>query len=411
MSSLGMILLLISIILFGYWGSRRFKHLPTKRTGWSAIILLVLAFVIGGTSGNHSATKSASDQSSSKAELKDSSSSASSHRSHTKTTRRAKPSSTKKSSQSNHQDHTSVLNKLVSYTDKESAGPTGNYYWHVGKAHLTGFKSLGTSSPRFTADAEQRPAAARAKLTYQEYASSRGGRQGDPLEPYAWPSNNPIVAISYAATGRTYHGYLWNRSHSIGDSLLGAKSYTSVNNFTTGTRPQNVGADQDGGMRYGEETVENYWSDHPDTHQTVDYQTTPIYKGNESIPRGSLVDIKSSDGTINTEIAVINDAEGIKINYNTGANNAKPYHRSQATPYQHHSTTSSNQGYQDSTTHSQATTSGKWHVAPAGHVYVSKSNKYYTRVTNPQNYTKETKAQAKAAGATEALRGNEYAQP
>lgn len=410
MSSLGIILLLISIILFGYWGIRRFKHLPTKRLGWSAIILFVLAFVIGGISGSHSATKTANEQSSSKAELKDSSSAVSSS-SHAHATHRSKPSSTKKSAQSNHQGHTSVLNQLVRYTDNESAGPNGNYYWHVGKAHLTGFKTLGTGNTHFAADAEQRPAAARAKLTYQEYASSRGGRQGDPLEPYAWPSPNPIVAISYAATGRTYHGYLWNRSHSIGDSLLGRKSYTSVNNFTTGTRPQNVGADQDGGMRYGEETVENYWSEHPGTHQTVDYQTTPIYKGNESIPRGSLVDIKSSDGVINTEIAVINDAEGIKINYSNVTTNAKPYHRSQTTPYQRHNTTNSNQGYQGSTTHSQATTSGKWHVAPVGHVYVSESNKYYTRVKNPHNYTKETKAQAQKAGATEALRGNEYAQP
>ncbi len=404
MSSLGTIMVLISIILFVYWGVRLFKHQSRKRLGWSALILLILGVVIASPTDDHSASKSTNEQSSSRTELK-SSSSSSSHA--TKTVHQgAKP----QARQSETHNSASVLNKLVSYTSNQSAGPTGNYYWHVGKAHLTGFGSLANGQARFTADSQQRPATARAKLTYQEYASSKGGRQGDPLEPYAWPSQNPIVAISYAATGRTYHGYLWNRSHSIGDSLLGAKSYTSVNNFTTGTRPQNVGADQDGGMRYGEETVENYWSSHPSTHQIVEYQTTPIYQGNESLPRGSLVDIKSSDGTINTEIAVINDAEGIKINYNTGANNAKPYHRANSTTYKQPATTSKS-AQSSSAAGSHATTSGKWHVAKSGYVFVSQSNKYYTRVTNPGNYTCEPKAKAQSDGATEAIRGNEYAQP
>ncbi|WP_203648273.1 DNA/RNA non-specific endonuclease [Secundilactobacillus yichangensis] len=405
MSSLGGFLLLISIILFAYWAIRRFKHRPIKHLGLSVLILFIISLVMVGSSGNHSTSKSANDQSNSRTELKDTGSESSHH------TKAVHHNTKPKAHQSKRQSHASVLDKLVSYTDKKSAGPTGNYYWHVGKAHLTGFSTISAGHYRFSTDSQQRPAIARAKLTYQEYASSRGGRQGDPLEPYAWPSYNPIVAISYASTGRTYHGYLWNRSHSIGDSLLGTKSYTSVNNFTTGTRPQNVGADQDGGMRYGEETVENYWTSHPGTHQTVAYQTTPIYKGNESIPRGSLVDIKSSDGTINTEIAVINDAEGIKINYNTGANNAKPYRRNTTTTYKRHYNTGSTGSTKHSTTSHQTTTSSKWHVAKSGYVFVSESHKYYTRVTNPGNYTYEPRTQAQANGATEAIRGNEYAQP
>ncbi|WP_408640964.1 DNA/RNA non-specific endonuclease [Secundilactobacillus angelensis] len=366
------------------------------------LILFIAGFVMVSSSGNSSASKSANDQSNSRSEFKNSSS-ASSH--HVKTKHhRVKPKAQPVASQS----HSSVLKKLVSYTDKQSAGPTGDYYWHVGKACLTGFSHLKAGDYHFASDSQQRPAMARAKLTYQEYAASKGGRQGDPLEPYAWPSNNPIVAISYTATGRTYHGYLWNRSHSIGDSLLGAKSYTSSNNFTTGTRPQNVGADQDGGMRYGEETVEDYWASHPGTRHTVEYQTTPIYKGNESIPRGSLVDIKSSDGAINTEIAVINDAEGIKIDYSTGDNNAKPYHRAATTSYPKHTTTQPEKTAPAST---KGTTSGKWHVAKSGYVYVSDSHKFYTRVVNPGNYTYESRSKAESSGATEALRGNQYAQP
>lgn len=402
MSSLGTVLLLLSIILFVYWGIRRFKRRPIKHLGLMTLILFFGGFVMISSSGNSSASKSANDQSNSRSEFKNSSS-ATSH--HVKTSH---PSAKPKAQPVASQSHSSVLKKLVSYTDKQSAGPTGDYYWHVGKARLTGFSHLEAGDYHFASDSQQRPATARAKLTYQEYAASKGGRQGDPLEPYAWPSNNPIVTISYSATGRTYHGYLWNRSHSIGDSLLGAKSYTSSNNFTTGTRPQNVGADQDGGMRYAEETVEDYWASHPGTHHTVAYQTTPIYKSDESIPRGSLVDIKSSDGTINTEIAVINDAEGIKINYSTGANNAKPYHRASTTSYQKQKPAQSTSA---ATLSTQATTSGKWHVAKAGYVYVSESNKFYTRVVNPGNYTYESKSKALSSGATEAIRGNQYAQP
>ncbi|GAY73848.1 prophage Lp1 protein 2 [Lentilactobacillus kosonis] len=217
-----------------------------------------------------------------------------------------------------------ILSKLVSYTNSESAGPNGNYYWLNGKARLTGFSHLGTGNYRFTSDVQGRSATARAILTYSEYQSSKGSRQGSPLDPPAWPTPNPKVAITYQLTGRTYHGYLYNRSHSIADSLLGSKSYTSKYNFTTGTRPQNTGANQNGGMRYAEETAENYWKSHPQTSTSIDYETTPLYVGNETVPRGSIVDIKSSDNTINTEVVVINSVEGIKVNYKTGSSNATP---------------------------------------------------------------------------------------
>lgn len=417
MSTSGGILLLISFILLGYWGVRWFKRLPAKRFGWSALVLLIVSLFMIGSSSNSSASHASNDRDKTKAELKATpkrSSKAASSQSH-------QPAVKKRTHHVAKVSHRSVINKLVAYTNKQSAGPTGDYYWHIGKARLNGFKNLKTGGHRFSADSQSRPSTARAKLTYRQYAVSRGSRQGDPKEPYAWPSTNPIVAISYASTGRTYHGYLWNRSHSIGDSLLGADSYESSNNFTTGTRPQNVGADQDGGMRYAEETVENYWTSHANTDQTVYYQTTPLYHGNESMPRGSVIDIKSTDGVLDTEIAVINDAEGIKINYNDGSNNAKPYHR--PTHVQQHRTVqstthnprTSRSHYATSTAPSkspaQATTSGKWHVASQGYVFVSESNKYYTRVTNPANYTYETTSAAQSSGATQAIRGNQYAQP
>lgn len=240
-------------------------------------------------------------------------------------------------------------------------------------------------------------------MTYSEYTASRGSRQGEPLEPPAWPGNK-IVAISYGLTGRTYHGYLYNKSHSIGDSLLGAKSYTSEYNFTTGTRPQNVGADQNGGMRAAEESAENYWESYPNTHHVIYYQTTPLYKGDETMPRGSIVDVRSSDKTLNKEIVVINSAEGIRLNYATGSNNARTYVRQP----QHHTTQATHHTTQAA---GSTTKDGSWTVAASGMVFVSDSHKYYSEVKNPNNYQYESQSQANASGATEASRGNQYARP
>jgi len=308
-----------------------------------------------------------------------------------------------------------ILTKLVNYTNSESAGPTGNYYWQNGKARLSGFSNLHAGGYRFTSDSQGRSATARAVLTYSEYQSSEGSRQGSPLDPPAWPTPNPKVAIYFHLTGRTYHGYLYNRSHSIADSLLGSKSYTSEYNFTTGTRPQNTGADQNGGMRFAEETAENYWKSHSQTNNTIDYETTPVYVGNETIPRGSIVDIHSSDNEINTEVVVINSVEGIKINYNTGSNNAKPI-VSSSNNYrtQTHRSTSPTHTTAPSSinqSNSSITKQGQWSVAATNMVFLSDSNKFYSRVTNPNNYRYLSISQAQAAGGQRAARGNEYARP
>jgi len=88
-------------------------------------------------------------------------------------------------------------------------------------------------------------------------------------------------------------------------------------NFLAATRPQNVGANQHGGMRVPEEIVENYWKDHPDSDVTIWYQSTPIYNNDEIVSRGNVVDVLSSDGTIDTELVIINDAEGWAIDCST----------------------------------------------------------------------------------------------
>lgn len=198
----------------------------------------------------------------------------------------------------------SILKQVVSYTNAKSSGLTHNYYWKNGAASLSGY-NVATGKTSFTHDSRGRSGVDRATLTYAEYKASQDSRQGEPLQPPFW-QKNPKVAITFSLTKKTYHGYLYNRSHSIADSLLGKLSYTSKYNFTTGTRSQNVGANENGGMRAAEELAENYWKAHPNTKATIKYQTTPLYQGAEKIPRGSVVDEKSSDGKLNSEVVVLN---------------------------------------------------------------------------------------------------------
>lgn len=312
---------------------------------------------------------------------------------------------------------TDILNKLNEYTNAKSAGPTGNYYWENGSAKLSGSENLKAGEYSFNADDKGRSGVARAILTYSQFEASKGSRQGQPLDPPAWPSSNPKIAITFSLTGRTYHGYLYNRSHSIADSLLGEGSYTSQYNFTTGTRSQNVGANQNGGMRYAEELAEDFWKANPNTSATINYQTTPVYNANETIPRGSIVDIKSSDNTLNTEVVVINSAEGLEIDYASGTpissttqpvqSEAPKVSSSQAVEQAPVVTEPSSQTVANDNSY---TTEGGWSIAAPGMVFVSESNKYYSSVTNPSNYQYMSQAEASNI-AQPAQRGNQYARP
>ena len=312
---------------------------------------------------------------------------------------------------------TDILNKLNEYTNAKSAGPTGNYYWENGSARLSGLDAIKAGEYNFNADDKGRSGVARAVLTYSQYEDSKGSRQGQPLDPPAWPSSNPKIAITFSLTERTYHGYLYNRSHSIADSLLGEGSYTSKYNFTTGTRSQNVGANQNGGMRYAEELAENFWKANPNTSSTIDYQTTPVYNANETIPRGSIVDIKSSDNTLNIEVIVINSAEGLEIDYASGTpissttqpvqSEAPKVSSSQAVEQAPVVTEPSSQTVANDNSY---TTEGGWSIAAPGMVFVSESNKYYSSVTNPSNYRYMSQAEASNI-AQPAQRGNRYARP
>jgi DNA/RNA non-specific endonuclease len=125
-------------------------------------------------------------------------------------------------------------------------------------------------------------------------------------------SNNEEVKVKLP-TGKIYSGYFYNRSHLIADSL-GGRSYKY--NVVTGTRQQNVGNNGDGGMQYIEKKVKDYVEQ---TKNNVYYEVTPVYNGNELVPRYVIVNAKSEDGVINEKVKVFNNASGYEINYSDGS--------------------------------------------------------------------------------------------
>lgn len=173
----------------------------------------------------------------------------------------------------------------------------------AGQIYYAGLDSLG------------RAGLVAATLTHQmrEQASARG-RQDIDVDPAGWPLENPKVDI-VTPDGGVYRGYFWNRSHLLADSLGGDPR---ADNLVTGTRMQNVGGnDGKGGMAYAETIARDWLDAHEDG--TLYYSALPMYEGDEVIPRAVIVDMKSSDGSIDAEIVVHNAAKGYRIDYSTGA--------------------------------------------------------------------------------------------
>lgn len=116
-----------------------------------------------------------------------------------------------------------------------------------------------------------------------------------------------------------YHGWLYNKSHSLAWSLGGDME---THNLTLGTRAQNVGtnkAKEGGGMGYPETQIRNAMQSKPNTK--VYYDVKPVYNDDELVPRGSHVRAYSvnDDGkTINLNVWIFNAQDGIEIDYHTG---------------------------------------------------------------------------------------------
>ena len=157
-----------------------------------------------------------------------------------------------------------------------------------------------------------------ATVTHEMYEAARGheARFTKADNPSGWGHNEEVeIAVPDEDSGtKPYHGAFWNRSHLLADSLGGAATRENV---ITGTRTQNVGAnDGKGGMAYEETKVRAWLAKHEDG--TVAYAATPVYVGDELVPRSVFVDVRTSDGTIDERVEVYNTALGYEINYHTG---------------------------------------------------------------------------------------------
>lgn len=126
-------------------------------------------------------------------------------------------------------------------------------------------------------------------------------------------SNNKITQLE------GYRGYLYNKSHSLAWSLGGDMQ---THNLTLGTRAQNVGSNKDsegGGMGYPETQIRNAIYSNPNAK--IFYETTPVYNGDELVPRGSHVraySINDNGKTVNLNVWIANKQKGVEINYKNG---------------------------------------------------------------------------------------------
>lgn len=155
---------------------------------------------------------------------------------------------------------------------------------------------------------------AAACVTYDmmEAGMARERTDASHISPSGW-GHNERVAIELI-DGSIYHGYMFNRSHLIAKALGGTEIRE---NLITGTRMQNVGDNSPaGGMLFGEQVARDWLERNQDGW--VLYSATPVYEGDELLCRSVIVDMVSSDGTLDMQIEVYNAALGYEIDYATG---------------------------------------------------------------------------------------------
>ncbi|MGI6033405.1 MAG: DNA/RNA non-specific endonuclease [Coriobacteriales bacterium] len=248
------------------------------------------------------------------------------------------------------------------------------YVWHAKKApnyyKVTGRAKVGKRPARGKVkysklDSLGRTRTAVGTITYKLVKRSAGWRESmdSSCDPSGWGHNGRAHIL--LPTGRYYNGYFWNRSHLIADSLGG---HAMRQNLVTGTRMQNVGANNGrGGMAYCETKVRNWLYSH---HKgSVYYRAKPVYQKKELVPRAVLVDMKSSDGSINSHVIVYNSANGYKVNYKTGT-----YKRGKVTSYSTSAkSTSMKSTSKKSRTHKRSSTK---------YVYITQTGKRYHVIKN-----------------------------
>lgn len=189
-----------------------------------------------------------------------------------------------------------------------------DYYRVVGTAVVDVDVAAGTVRYEVLDDLG-RTGRAMAKVTYDMMEAGSARERGDisSLHPSGWGHNAEVTIANPGA--RDYHGALYNRSHLVAKSLGGADAQE---NLVCGTRTQNVGDNQgqDGGMAYTEGLARTWLAAHPDG--AVFYSATPVYEGTELLCRSVIVDVRSSDNSLDLEVEVYNAALGFDVDYATG---------------------------------------------------------------------------------------------
>lgn len=191
-----------------------------------------------------------------------------------------------------------------------------NFFRYLGHADISAALDLAPGEIRYSAlDSLGRTGSAYALLTHENLDVGTRPRENiSSIHPSGW-HNNQRVEISFNDKNNTvYHGYFYNRSHLIAHFLGGDdKAY----NMVTGTRVQNVGDNRGyGGMAGPESMARSYFKKNPDG--ALYYLVTPLYVGDELVPRSVIVNMQSADGHLSRKLEVFNVAPGFTIDYKTG---------------------------------------------------------------------------------------------
>lgn len=186
-----------------------------------------------------------------------------------------------------------------------------NYYSVIGKSNFK-LNAPAVGTVTYTnLDSLNRPTGVIANINYDLVESERQQKR-EPInfDPPGFINNQKVVIND---EGYTYRGFFYNRSHLLADSLGGE---AIPENMVTGTRMQNVGMRNKGGMVFTETQARDYFKN--PTQNTMLYEAIPIYNGNELVPRFVIVNVKTSDGVIDEQVIVRNTAAGFTIDYSTG---------------------------------------------------------------------------------------------
>ena len=156
-----------------------------------------------------------------------------------------------------------------------------------------------------TLDNLGRCTAAKASVSQDTMPKEKRGRIGN-IKPTGWHT----IRYSFI-NGR----YLYNRCHLIGYQLTGENA--NPKNLITGTRYLNVD-----GMLPFENMVADYVKE---TGNHVLYRVTPVFKGNELVARGVLMEAESVEDHgegIMFNVYCYNNQPGVDIDYATGESQA-----------------------------------------------------------------------------------------